>query len=317
MELNYLKNKRILVTGGAGFLGSHLIDLMKKNNLLNIFIPKKEDYDLVEEENILRLLNEFKPNVVIHLAALVGGIGANRLNPAKFFYENAKMGINMLHHSYMKGVDKAVMIGTICAYPKHTPVPFKEEYLWEGYPEETNAPYGLAKKMLLVQSQAYRNQYGFNSIYLLPVNLYGPRDNFHPEHSHVIPAMIKKFFDAKLDNKDRVTLWGDGSPTREFLYVEDAAEGILLAAEKYNKPDPINLGTGKEISIKDLAELIKKFCGFDGEIYWDTNKPNGQPRRCLHVEKAKGEIGFEAKTPFNVGLKKTIEWYAKERGINI
>lgn len=311
MKLDYLRNKRILVTGGAGFLGSHLVDLMKESGVSEVFVPRSKDYNLVEEGAFIRALKEFTPNVVIHLAAVVGGIGANRENPGKFFYENAMMGLNVLHQSYKAGVEKAVIIGTICAYPKHTRIPFREEDLWEGYPEETNAPYGFAKKMLLVQSQAYRKQYGFNSIYLLPVNLYGPRDNFNHESSHVIPAMIKKFLDAKSDSLGKVTLWGDGSPTREFLFVKDAARGILLASEKYNGSAPINLGTGIEISIKDLAVLIGKLCKFEGTIQWDTTKPNGQPRRCLNVERAKAEFGFEAKTSFEDGLKKTIDWYNK------
>lgn len=310
--MNFWNNKKILLTGGAGFLGSHIVEKLKERGVReeNIEIPLIEKCDLRSKENIREVVKD--KDIVIHLAAVVGGIGANRKNPGKFFYDNAIMGIQLIHESWKAGVGKFVALGTICAYPKFTPIPFKEENLWNGYPEETNAPYGLAKKMMLVQCQGYRQQYGFNGIFLLPVNLYGPRDNFNPESSHVIPALIKKCVEAIETGEKEIVCWGDGSPTREFLYVEDAAEGILLAAEKYNKPDPVNLGAGFEISIKDLVELIADLTGFEGEIVWDTTKPNGQPRRCLDVSRAKKEFGFEAKTDFREGLKKTIEWYKKQ-----
>ncbi len=309
--MNYWNNKKILLTGGAGFLGSHLIEkLMERGvKMEDIEIPLVENCDLRILENIKEVVKD--KDIVIHLAAVVGGIGANRKNPGKFYYDNAIMGIQLIHESWKSGVQKFVAVGTICAYPKFTPVPFKEENLWNGYPEETNAPYGLAKKMMLVQCQGYREQYGFNGIFLLPVNLYGPGDNFDVESSHVIPALIRKCVTAIENDEKEIVCWGDGSATREFLYVEDAAEGILLAAEKYNKPDPVNLGAGFEISIKDLVELITGLTGFNGEITWDTTKPNGQPRRCLDVSRAKAEFGFEAKTDFREGLKKTIDWYLK------
>jgi GDP-L-fucose synthase len=278
----------------------------------NIFIPKVEDYDLRNESAIKKMFSDFKADIVIHLAAKVGGIGFNLENPGELFYDNLMMGIQLIEQARLYNIEKFVAIGTICAYPKFTPVPFKEKDLWIGYPEETNAPYGLAKKMLLVQSQSYRQQYGFNSIFLLPVNLYGPRDNFDPKSSHVIPALIKKVADAKEKGEDKITVWGDGSPTREFIYAADAAEGIILAAEKYNKAEPVNIGSGMEISIKDLAQLICKLMDFKGEIIFDSSKPNGQPRRCLDVSKAKEEFGFEAKTNFEKGLRSTIEWYLKE-----
>jgi len=258
------------------------------------------------------MLDDSKPDIIIHLAAQVGGIGANREHPAEFFYNNLMMGVQLMHEAWLRGVEKFVALGTICAYPKFTPIPFKEEDLWNGYPEETNAPYGLAKKMLLVQSQSYRQQYGFNSIFLMPVNLYGPRDNFNPESSHVIPALIKKCIEAVQSGSDAIEVWGDGSPTREFLYVEDAAEGILLATEKYNNSEPVNLGSGMEISIKDLVELIAKLTGFNGRFVWDTSKPNGQPRRRLNVERAEREFGFKAKIDFEEGLRRTIEWYKEQ-----
>ena len=305
-----LSGKRVIVTGGAGFLGSQLVGKLKQGRgCRSVFVPRSRDYNLVENADVARLYKDFPCDVVIHLAAQVGGIGANRANPATFFYNNLMMGVQLMEHARRSGVEKFVAIGTICAYPKFTPVPFKEKDLWNGYPEETNAPYGLAKKMLLVQSQAYRQQYGFNSIFLLPVNLYGPGDNFDLEASHVIPAMIRKFAEAKESGKKEVVLWGDGSPTREFLYVEDCAEGILLATEKYDKPEPVNLGSGKEIRIRDLAGLIKGLVGFNGKIIWDKSKPNGQPRRRLDVSRAKREFGFSAKTGFEPGLKKTVEWY--------
>lgn len=307
--MNFWNNKKILLTGGAGFLGSQIVEKLKERGVKekNVEIPLIKNCDLRIKENIQKVVKN--KDIVIHLAAVVGGIGANRKNPGKFFYDNALMGIQLIHESWKANVRKFVALGTICAYPKFTPVPFKEENLWSGYPDETNAPYGLAKKMMLVQCQVYRQQYGFNGIFLLPVNLYGPRDNFDLESSHVIPALIRKCLTAIENNEKEIVCWGDGSPTREFLYVEDAAEGILLAAEKYNKPDPVNLGAGFEISIKDLVELIAELTGFDGDITWDTSKPNGQPRRCLDVSRAKKEFGFEAKTDFRKGLRKTIEWY--------
>ena len=306
---DFWTDKIITVTGGAGFLGSHLVKKLKEKGCKNTFIPNIENYNLVEMESIKRMFNDSKPDIVIHLAALVGGIGANRENPGKFFYDNLMMGVQLMEQARQSGVKKFVALGTICCYPKFTPVPFKEENLWNGYPEETNAPYGLAKKMILVQSQAYRQQYGFNSIFLMPVNLYGPGDNFDPKSSHVIPALIKKCFDAIKNNDKEVVIWGTGKATREFLYVEDAAEGILLATEKYNKSDPVNLGAGFEISIKNLVELLVKLTGFKGKIVWDKTKPDGQPRRCLDTSKAEKEFGFKAKTNFEEGLKRTIDWY--------
>ncbi len=309
--MNFWEDKRVIVTGGAGFLGSYVIEKLKKRGGKNIFVPLGKDYDLTKEKNIIKLYQDYPADIVIHLAAIVGGIGANRENPGKFFYDNLVMGAMLMEYARQFKVDKFVAIGTICAYPKFTPVPFKEEDLWNGYPEETNAPYGLAKKMMLVQSQAYRAQYEFNSIFLLPLNLYGPRDNFNPKSSHVIPALIRKFIKAKDGDEEEVVCWGTGKPTRGFLYVEDAAEGILLATEKYNKCYPVNLGTDLEISIKDLAELIAKFCGFKGKIRWDSSKPDGQPRRKLDTSRAEREFCFKAKMDFEEGLKRTIEWYKK------
>ena len=311
--MSWLAAKRILVTGGAGFLGKHVVKKLEERGCKEIFVPRSKDYNLVAMEAVKRLYQDAKPDIVIHLAARVGGIGANMKQPGSFFYENLMMGVQMMEQGRLFGVEKFVAIGTICAYPKFTPVPFKEEDLWSGYPEETNAPYGLAKKMFLVQSQAYRRQYGFNSIYLLPVNLYGPGDNFDPDFSHVIPALIKKVFDARGKGERSIVVWGSGNPTREFLYVEDAAEGVVLATEKYGKADPINLGAGFEISIKELAGLICELASFDGEIEWDSSKPDGQPRRCLDTSKAKEEFGFEARTDFREGLKRTIEWYRSSR----
>jgi len=312
--LGFWENKKVTVTGGAGFLGSYVIKKLEERGCRSIFVPRSEDYDLVNYEACKKVYEDSWPDVVIHLAARVGGIGANRANPGKFFYENLMMGVQMMELGREAGIEKFVALGTICAYPKFTPVPFKEENLWNGYPEETNAPYGLAKKMLLVQAQAYRQQYGFNAIYLLPVNLYGPGDNFDPQSSHVIPALIKKCVDAIKNSDKEITVWGTGNPTREFLYVEDAAEGILLAAEKYNKPDPVNLGAGFEISIKDLVELIVKLTGFKGRILWDNTMPDGQPKRMLDTSKAEKEFGFKAKTNFEEGLKKTIDWYLSNGG---
>jgi len=299
------------VSGGAGFLGTQVVKKLKEAGCKEIYAPRSKEYDLVNNENVRRLYLTLEPQVVIHLAAVVGGIGANRENPGVFFYDNLMMGAQLMEQGRLHNVEKFTAVGTICAYPKFTKVPFKEEDLWNGYPEETNAPYGLAKKMLLVQAQAYITQYNFNAIYLLPVNLYGPGDNFSPKSSHVIPAVIKKCFDAMNNREDRIIVWGTGNATREFLYVEDAAEAIVLATEKYNKPEPLNIGAGFEISIKDLANLIAKLTGFQGEIDWDTTKPDGQPRRCLDVSKAEIELGFKAKTSFEEGLRNTIEWYRK------
>lgn len=308
-DQSFWQNKRVCVTGGAGFLGSFVCEKLTERGVEEIFIPKIEDYDLVQKSSIIQMLDDSRPDIIIHLAAQVGGIGANLLHPADFFYDNLMMGVQLIHEAYLRKIEKFVALGTICAYPKFTPLPFAEENIWDGYPEETNAPYGLAKKMLLVQSQAYRQQYGFNSIFLLPVNLYGPRDNFRPESSHVIPALIKKCLEAKAANASSIEVWGDGSPTREFLFVEDAAEGILLATERYNKSEPVNLGSGMEISIKDLVTLIANLTGFTGELVWDASKPNGQPRRQLSVERARREFGFEARVGFEEGLRRTIDWY--------
>jgi len=308
--MGFWSGKKILVTGGAGFLGSFIVErlLIEKNvEPENIRVPRSSTMDLRKWENCVESVKDI--DVVIHLAAKVGGIEFNRKYPATLFYDNAIMGIQLMEAAREAAVDKFVAIGTVCAYPKHTPVPFQEEDLWNGYPEETNAPYGIAKKILLVQAQAYRQQHGFNAIFLLPVNLYGPRDNFDPESSHVIPALIKKMVDAKLEGKNEVVVWGTGQPSREFIYVEDAAEGVLLAAEKYNKPYPVNLGSGREITIRELVSLIAELTGYKGEIVWDYSKPDGQPRRCLDTSKAREEFGFEAKTDFNEGLKKTINWY--------
>lgn len=301
--------KRICVTGGAGFLGTHLIEDLHSRGAQDIFIPTIEKYDLVKPDAIRQMLADSVPDVIIHLAAHVGGIGANREHPAEFFYDNLMMGVQLMHQAYEIGVDKFVAIGTVCAYPKFTPVPFKEDDLWIGYPEETNAPYGLAKKMLLVQSQAYRDQYGFNSIFLLPVNLYGPGDNFDQSSSHVIPALIRKCIEAREKGEDHIIVWGDGSPTREFIFVKDAARGIALATEGYNESNPVNIGSGFEISIKDLVEMIARMTGFEGDFVWDKSKPNGQPRRALDISRAKEKFGFEASTDFEEGLQETIDWY--------
>lgn len=334
MTENFWQGKRVIVTGGSGFLGSFVIEKLLARGVTEILIPRIANYNLTDKTAITQLLNDalqpaelvpaylkapvFQPAgfdqspanlVVIHLAANVGGIGANREHPAEFFYDNIMMGVELMHQSWKQGVGKFTAIGTVCAYPKFTPVPFKEEDLWIGYPEETNAPYGLAKKMMLVQSQAYREQYGFNSIFVLPVNLYGPRDNFNPKSSHVIPALIRKAVEARNAGAKEIVAWGDGSPTREFLYAEDAAEGIVTATEKYNSSEPVNLGSGYEISIKDLTEMIVNMVGFEGKLVWDTEKPNGQPRRGLDVTRAKERFGWSAKMPFNEGLKHTIEWF--------
>ena len=306
-------NTRVVVTGGAGFLGSFVVEALHARGCREISVPRSRDYDLRESDDIARLYDRTRPQVVVHLAAVVGGIGANRANPGRFFYDNAIMGLQLMEYARRLGVEKFIAVGTVCAYPKVTPVPFKEEDLWNGYPEDTNAPYGLAKKMLLVQAQAYRAQYGFNAIYLLPVNLYGPRDNFDLESSHVIPAMIRKFLAAKERGEPSVVLWGDGSPTREFLYVEDAAEAIALATERYDGPEPVNLGSGEEISIRELAELIAAEVGFRGEIVWDTTQPNGQPRRRLDVSRAERLFGFRAKHPFRDGVRQTVDWFVEHR----
>ncbi|MGE0268336.1 MAG: GDP-L-fucose synthase family protein [Candidatus Omnitrophota bacterium] len=304
-----LAEQKIVVTGGAGFLGRAVVERLKKNGCRDIFIVRQKDFDLRKQTDVTKLYQQTHPDIVIHLAASVGGIGANRENPGKFLYENLIMGTELLEQARHHNVKKFVTVGTICAYPKLTKVPFREEDLWNGYPEETNAPYGLAKKILLVQSQAYRQQYGLNAIYLLPVNLYGPGDNFDPSSSHVIPALIKKCVDAKQNKADSITVWGTGKATREFLYVDDAAVGIVMATQKYDKPDPVNIGAGFEISIKDLLKLIVKLTGYQGKIIWDKTKPDGQPRRSLDTRKATKEFGFTAKTSFESGLKKTINWY--------
>ena len=304
-----LLNKRILVTGGGGFLGRHLIAGLERAGCHNVVAPAHSEYDLTSLDAVEGMFEMYQPEIVIHLAGTVGGIGANRANPGRFFYENAIMGIQLIEMARRRGIEKTVVLGTICAYPKFTPVPFREEDLWNGYPEETNAPYGLAKKALLVQCQAYREQYGMNAIYLLPENLYGPGDNFDLHSSHVIPALVRKCLEAVEAGRHEIVLWGDGSPTREFLYVEDAAAGILLAAEKYDKSDPVNLGSGMEISIRDLASMVAELAGFEGRIVWDASQPNGQPRRRLDVSRAEREFGFRAATSLDVGLRKTIDWY--------
>ncbi len=312
ISLNFWKDKKVVVTGGEGFLGTHLIRMLNEKEA-KPFVVRIQKYDLTKYDDCERLVNKEKWDLIIHLAAVVGGIGINKDNPGRFFYDNLMMGVQLVETSRLAGVPKVVLIGTICAYPKFTSVPFKEEDIWDGYPEETNAPYGLAKKMLLVQSQAYRQQYGFNSIYLLPVNMYGPNDNFDLYSSHVIPALIRKCVDAVENKKDHIEVWGTGIASREFLYVEDAARAILLAAEKYNSSEPVNLGAGFEITIKNLVHKIAKLTGFKGEIRWDKSKPDGQPRRSLDVSRAKKYFGFEAQIDFDEGLKNTIDWYLKNK----
>ena len=308
-----LKNKRITITGGKGFLGRHLVKMLRERGYDHIDAISSSDYDLTDLVNIRQMYADKRPDIIIHLAARVGGIGYNRENPATLFYANLIMGTQLIHEGYLRKIEKFVAIGTVCAYPKFTPVPFKEDDLWNGYPEETNAPYGLAKKMMLVQSQAYRQQYGFNSIFLIPVNLYGPCDNFDPQSSHVIPSLIKKCVDAKMNNEREIVVWGSGRATREFIYVEDAAEAIVLATESYNKNDPVNIGAGCEISIKDLVELITELTEFQGRIIWDEDKPDGQPRRMLDTTRAFQEFGFAARMTLRDGLKKTIDWYQELR----
>lgn len=307
--MSWFEKRRFVVTGGAGFLGNAVVEKLKARGARDVFVPRSKDYDLVDRGAVQRLYDDTKPDVIVHLAAQVGGIGANLANPGRFFYENLMMGVQMMDEARLRKLEKFVAIGTICAYPKFATIPFKEDELWTGYPDETNAPYGLAKKMMLVQSAAYRDQYGLNSIFLLPVNLYGPRDNFDPNSSHVIPALILKCLKAKEAGENHIVCWGDGSATREFLYVDDAAEGIVLATEKYNRSEPVNIGAGMEISIKDLVTLIAELTGFTGEIRWDTSKPNGQPRRCLDVSRAEREFAFRAKKDFRTGMKDTIAWY--------
>jgi GDP-L-fucose synthase len=308
-----LTKKRIVVTGGGGFLGSFVVDALKARGCESVFVPRKRDYDLTRMDGIEKMFADAQPEVLFHLAAVVGGIGANRLNPGSFFYENAIMGIQLIEAARLHQVEKTLVAGSICAYPKFTPVPFKEDDLWNGYPEETNAPYGIAKKALLVQGQAYRQQYGLNSIFVMPVNLYGPRDNFDLQSSHVIPALIRKALEAKEAGVEELVGWGDGSPTREFLYVEDAAEGLITAMERYDGEEPVNLGSGYEISIKDLMELIARLCGFEGRLVWDATQPNGQPRRGLDTTRADKYFGFRAQTTLEAGLQKTIDWYKENR----
>lgn len=311
--MSFWSDKRVLISGGYGFLGSHLLEKVKALKPAALFAPTRLEYDLIRGDNVWALMDDTRPDLVFHLAARVGGIGANRAQPGRFFYENLMMGVQMMEEARARGVGKFVAVGTVCAYPKHTPVPFREDDLWNGYPEETNAPYGLAKKMLLVQAQAYRQQYGFNAIYLLPVNLYGPRDNFDLESSHVIPALIKKCVDAVESGDDHIEVWGTGKASREFLYVEDCAEALLLAAERYDKPAPVNVGSGREMTIRDLVGVIAEETGFQGSIIWKPGWPDGQPRRCLDTSRAREEFGFEARTEFRDGLRRTVEWYLETR----
>ena len=309
-----IRSRRVTVTGGRGFLGQHLVRKLREDRgCPDVRVADRPEYDLRTPEDIRRMFDDQRPDILIHLAAVVGGIGANRDHPGQFFYDNAIMGIQLLHDAYLRGLEKAVLLGTVCCYPKDTPVPFREEDLWNGYPEETNAPYGLAKKLLLVQSQAYRRQYGFNSIFLMPVNLYGPGDNFDPAGGHVVPALIRKCLDAKQAGDERIVVWGDGTPTREFLFVEDAAEGIILATELYDGGEPVNLGNGREVRIKDLITVIAGLTGFSGQVLWDAGQPNGQPRRAVDTTRALKAFGFQAKTPLEDGLRRTIEWYRAQR----
>jgi GDP-L-fucose synthase len=310
---NRLAGKRVTVTGGAGFLGGPVVAELRRAGCDEVFVPRSRDYDLRRADAVARMYADARPEIVIHLAASVGGIGANRENPGRFFYDNLTMGVELMEQARLAGVSKFVAVGTVCAYPKFTPVPFREDDLWNGYPEETNAPYGLAKKMLLVQAQAYREQYGFNAIYLLPVNLYGPRDSFDPAKSHVIPALIKKFLDAIAAGAPRIEVWGTGAASREFLFVEDCARAVLLATQRYDKPEPVNLGAGIEIRIRDLATQIARLTGFKGEIAWDSDQPDGQPRRRLDVSRAEREFGFRASTDFESGLRRTIDWFLESR----
>lgn len=303
----------IVVTGGAGFLGRHVVAELDRRGAKQVFVPRSRDYDLVDGEAARRLLDHASPDVVIHMAAVVGGIGANREHPGRFFYENLMMGAQLMEESRKRGVAKFVAVGTVCSYPKHTRVPFREDDLWDGYPEETNAPYGLAKKMLLVQAQAYREEYGFDAIFLLPVNLYGPEDNFDPASSHVIPALIRKFVEARESGAKKVEVWGTGSASREFLFVEDAARGIVEATDRYDQADPVNLGTGREITIRELVEKIRELVGYEGELWWDESKPDGQPRRCLDTSRAEASFGFRAETGFDEGLRRTVAWYLENR----
>ncbi len=312
-SIEFWQARRVLVTGGGGFLGSHVVDRLRNIGAGDVFVPRRRDYDLVNRQAILRVLEDSRPDIIIHLAAKAGGIGANMARPAEFFYDNLMMGVQLMHAAWEAGIEKFVAIGTVCSYPKFTPVPFSEDDLWEGYPEETNAPYGLAKKMLLVQSQAYRAQYGMNVVNLIPVNLFGPGDNFDLETSHVIPALIRKFMEADEAGAKEVSLWGDGSPTREFLFASDAAEGILLGAERLQSSQPVNLGSGEEIAIRDLADKIRAFVGYSGRIVWDTSRPNGQPRRALETSRAEQLFGFKARTHLDDGLRQTIDWYRAHR----
>jgi GDP-L-fucose synthase len=307
--MSFWAGKRVLVTGGAGFLGSHVVEKLRHRGCRDLVVPRSREYNLCDRDAIAALLTQARPDLIIHLAAVVGGIGANRQRPGKFFYDNAIMGLQLIEQARLCGIEKFVCVGTVCSYPKHTPVPFRETNFWDGYPEETNAPYGLAKKMLLVQLQAYRQEYGYNGIYVVPVNLYGPRDNFDLETSHVIPALIRKCVEAKRQGDSTVMVWGSGQATREFLYVEDAAEGILLAAEHHNESEPINLGVGSEISIRELALLIKEVTAFTGTFAWDASRPDGQPRRCLDTTQAWQAFGFRATTPLREGLNRTVAWY--------
>jgi GDP-L-fucose synthase len=308
-----VSSRRVMVTGGSGFLGKRVVARLRQAGCSDVFVPRRADYDLVQHGDVRRAIADARPDVIIHLAAVVGGIGANQANPGRFFYDNLMMGVQLIEEARLAGVGKVVAIGTICAYPKFTPIPFHEENLWDGYPEETNAPYGLAKKMLLVQAQAYREQYGYNAVYLLPVNLYGPGDNFDPDTSHVIPALIRKCVEARETGADAISVWGDGSPSREFLYVDDAAEGIVLATERYDASEPVNLGAGIEITVRDLVETIARLTGFQGRVEFDATKPNGQPRRCLDTSRAAEYFGFRAQTDFETGLRQTIAWYESTR----